>query len=457
MKISKLLQEIVNALNNVNAVPFLVGGAVRDHFLGLPFKDYDIEVFNCPMELLENVLSKFGKVSLVGKSFGVLKLSASGEDFDFSLPRKEVKIGKGHTGFEVVPDPFMLFGEASRRRDFTINAIGYNLITKEFNDPFGGLKDVQSNPVVLRVVDKDTFIEDPLRALRCIQFAARFNAVVDPETKAIVQNLSPFLKEIPKERVLTEIEKLLLKSEKPSIGFRLGKELGIIFEIWGELDMLDKIPQNPEYHPEGDVWEHTMQVIDYAAKLRTGDYEHDRRLMFSALLHDIGKVYTTTEHDGRIVSYEHDTKGGPIARDIMNKTLTNESTLLDDVEALIVNHMAPALFYAQNAKKGAIRRLSLRVNIPLLLELSQADYNGRGEVKGRYLAGDWLLENYQNLNLKEKSTLDPILKGRHLLEIGVSPNKEMGEILKEVFELQLDGTITDLESAINYVKQKRTE
>lgn len=229
MKIPKILQEISDKLNTLNAKAIIVGGSVRDHFLNVPIKDYDIEVYGLStIDALELLLKEYGKVKLVGKSFGVLKFVHKGQEYDFAFPRREKKVGVGHKGFEVVSDGFLKFQEASKRRDFTINAMGYDIEQKEFLDPFGGMRDMREK--VLRHIDDKTFVEDPLRVYRGVQFCARLEYEMDKETKKLCISMveQGALEELPKERIFEELKKLLLKAKKPSIGFELLKELGVL-------------------------------------------------------------------------------------------------------------------------------------------------------------------------------------------------------------------------------------
>ena len=248
MKIPDILQKISSKLSTMDAKAIIVGGSVRDYFLQKPIKDYDIEVYGLStIEELESFLKEYGKVKLVGKSFGVLKFIHKSYEYDFAFPRREKKVGAGHKGFEVVSDGFMSYSEAAKRRDFTINAMGYDIVGNEFLDPFGGMSDIAAK--TLRHIDEKTFVEDPLRVYRGVQFCARFEFKMANETKRLCSSMVEHgdLEELPKERVFEEIKKLLLKSKRPSIGFELLKELGVL-RYFPELDSdfraIDKIPKN---------------------------------------------------------------------------------------------------------------------------------------------------------------------------------------------------------------------
>ncbi|HIC78144.1 MAG TPA: CCA tRNA nucleotidyltransferase, partial [Sulfurovum sp.] len=229
MKIPKIIETISKKLKDKNAKAIVVGGSVRDHFLSLPIKDYDVEVYGlASIEELESILVQYGSVNLVGKSFGVLKFSYEGEEYDFSFPRTEDRVGIGHRGFDVTCNGLLSFKEASIRRDFTINAMGYDVEKRIFLDPYGGMSDIKNR--TLRHIDDDTFVEDALRVYRAVQFVARFEFTLCGETVELCSRMveQGMLEELAKERIYEEFKKLLLKSPQPSIGFELMRELGII-------------------------------------------------------------------------------------------------------------------------------------------------------------------------------------------------------------------------------------
>ena len=333
IKIPKILENILKDLQELGAIPILVGGCVRDYFLNKEIKDFDIEIFDFDsLELLEISLKKFGNVKLVGKSFGVLTLKVEGYDFDFALPRIEKKVGNSHTDFEVITNSNLSFEEAAIRRDFTINAIGYDFCTKEFLDPFDGLNDLKNR--VLKHIDDKTFIEDSLRVYRAVQFSARFDFSLDERTfelcKKIVQNNE--LHFLPKERIYEEFKKLFLKSSKPSIGFELLKDLGVL-KYFPELKALIACVQDPVYHPEGDVWIHTMMCLDELARiLKEENIEDEYRklyLFYGILCHDFGKPFCTKEINGKITSFKHEALGIEPTISFLSK-LTNEKKIYRD-------------------------------------------------------------------------------------------------------------------------------
>ena len=444
------LIKIANAIAKSEGRSILVGGAVRDHCMGRKsLKDFDVEIFGISPEVLESVLRNFGNIHAVGKSFGVLKLKTSSAEYDFSLPRRESRTGKGHRGFMVTPDSTMSYHEAASRRDFTVNSIGYDLLTKTLLDPFDGLGDIKHK--ILRHVGP-AFAEDPLRVLRAMQFSARLEFKIAPETMQLCKTLD--LAELSKERIFEEFRKLLLKAKRPSIGLEAAKILGIL-AYFPELKALIGVPQDPKWHPEGDVWTHTLLVLDEAADLRKGNEKMDLELMFGALCHDFGKPLTTEFLQGRWRSPAHDVEGVAPTEQFLRR-LTDDRVLIEQVTILVKEHLRPIQLFKERERinSGTIRRLALRVRIPELVLLAKADYLGRtltDEERKSFDAGDWLLAEAEQMNVRDEAPR-PLLMGRHLLAMGMSPGPEMGEVLNEAFEKQLNGDLQTEDDAITWVK-----
>lgn len=453
MKIPKILKTISKTLLSVDAKAIVVGGSVRDWFLKLPIKDYDIEVYGLKtLEELEEILSKYGTVNLVGKSFGVLKFVYEGEEYDFSFPRTEKKIGIGHRGFEVSCSGDMSFKEASLRRDFTINAMGFDIESGEFLDPYNGLHDMDKK--VLRYIDDKTFVEDPLRVYRAVQFCARFGYVLDEKTKHLCKSMidDGMLKELPKERVYKEFGKLLLKSDKPSVGFELMRELGVL-KYFPELQNMIGVKQDKKWHPEGDVWIHTMMSLDAMVSFKSGDDKLDLKLMYGVVCHDMGKAITTKVIDGKIRSFGHEKAGVELCEKFMYR-LCDEHGFIKDISKLVEYHMSPSAFFSDGAKDRAVRRLSTKVNIKELIVVANADFLGRTtkEAKiGFYEAGEWLSKKSQELKVVNSPPTN-LLQGRDLIELGLKPSKEFSILLKSVYDKQLDGLIMTKEEALQYIK-----
>ncbi len=456
MYLPDILHTISSRLQEQNATVIVLGGSVRDHFLKLPVKDYDVEVYGlADMDLLVKVLEEYGSVNLVGKSFGVLKFQYGGEEYDFSFPRREEKIGDGHRGFTVEVDGAMEFSEAARRRDFTINAMGYDLQKQIFIDPFGGIRDIEQQ--TLRHIDDQTFVEDPLRIYRAVQFCARFEYELAEETFSLCHEMvkSGMLEQLAYERVYIEWKKLLLKSPKPSVGFELMHHLGIL-RYFPELEALIALPQSPKWHPEGDVWVHTLMGIDAMVPLLGLDEKQNLKYLFAILCHDLGKATTTTiDDDGRIRSIGHEYAGVALTKSFMER-LTQEDTFVSSLLPLVEHHLKPSQFYAGGAKDNAIRKLSTKVNIEELVIVAKADFLGRTTAVaqlGIYEAGIWLLEKSKKLNVQNRAP-EGFLQGRDLIELGLSPSPKFGDILDTLYALQIDGEISSHSEAIEYVNRE---
>jgi tRNA nucleotidyltransferase (CCA-adding enzyme) len=447
------LKHLLAALRQAGGRPFLVGGAVRDALLALPFEDWDVEVFGLPVARLEPVLAAHGRVDAVGQAFRVFKLAGVEGvrgALDVSLPRRDSKVGPGHRGIEVSGDPFLPVEEAARRRDFTINALMLDPATEELLDPWGGRRDLDAR--LLRAVDAGTFADDPLRALRGVQFAARFELKVDDATARLCAAMP--LRELPAERVFGEIEKLLLKARRPSLGLALAREWGMLGVIAPELEPLAATPQDPEWHPEGDVWTHTLQVVDEAAGLLEGlEGDRPRRLavMLGALCHDLGKPPTTRFEDGRVRSRGHEEAGLPPTESLLDRFHVHTLTGYDvraQVLALVAQHLKPGQLYddRERVSDGAIRRLARKCEADLLYRVAKADCLGRRPGSFEPVAMEWFRERVLALDVAHRPP-EPLLKGRDLLALGLAPGPRVGQILQAVYEMQLDGGVTTAEDA----------
>jgi tRNA nucleotidyltransferase (CCA-adding enzyme) len=436
---------IAAAVRDAGGRALIVGGWVRDRLLGRESKDVDIEVFGVPADRLRNILSRFGTVNTIGESFTVYKVA----DIDVALPRRDSKVGAGHRGFEVIGDPWMTIEEAARRRDFTINAIAWDPLTDEYLDPYDGRKDLLERRI-LRAIDPRTFGDDSLRVLRGLQFAARFELEMESGTRELCRRIP--LDDLPAERVWGEIEKLLLKAFRPSLGFALGLELGIIDRLFPELKALDGCPQEPDWHPEGDVWVHTLMVVD-EARTRIDDLDRPRQVtvMLGAVCHDLGKPETTTVIDGRIRSMEHEQAGLAPTRtllDRLNVHTINGFDVLAQVEGIVAHHLKPLAFFKSSTPvgDGAFRRLAQKVDLELLARVAESDCRGRtGDFDCSGII--WFLERARALGVEHQAP-DPIVKGRHLIELGIEPGPRMGEILRAVYEQQLDGKVRTLQEGL---------
>jgi len=458
-KIPDPLFKLGKALALAGGECYIVGGWVRDAFLDNPGKDIDLEVHGIEAPLLEKVLWQFGKPHFIGKSFGVYHLELSGILYDIALPRQEQKIGHGHKGFTTQTHPYLGFSQAALRRDFTMNAMGIRIPSLELVDPYGGLGDLEKK--ILRHVSP-AFSEDPLRALRAMQMLARFECTLAPETLDLCAQQP--LEELPPERLWEEWKKLLLKAKQPSKGLEYLKQTQLL-RYFPELERLCGTQQDPLWHPEGDVWVHTLMVLDAAAEIRDkeisssqADSDYEKLvLMLGALCHDFGKPQTTKFEDGRWRSPGHEPLGEKPTRNFL-KRFTKEVRLHEDVVALVRDHLKPALLFKERDRlsDAGIRRLSLRVDIPRLVRVAKADHFGRttpDALAREFPEGEWLLNRAAQLGVRDSKPL-PFLQGRHLLQIGQKPGPHIGSLLDRCFELQLEGKILSLEAALTWVKQE---
>jgi tRNA nucleotidyltransferase (CCA-adding enzyme) len=441
--------EIARAVERAGGRALIVGGWVRDRLLGRDSKDIDIEVFGLAADRLRSLLEALGRVEAVGESFQVYKIG----EIDVSLPRRESKARRGHRGFDVTGDPSMTVADAARRRDFTVNAIAWDPLHDEYLDPFDGRSDLARR--VLRAVDPATFPEDSLRVLRAVQFAARFTFEIDEQTRALCQSIP--LDDLAAERIWGEIEKLLF-APAPSIGFALALDLGAVARLFPELHALVGCQQEPEWHPEGDVWVHTLQVIDQA-RLRIDDLPHPQQVavMLGAVCHDLGKPATTAFIDGRIRSMDHEEQGVAPATLLLDRLRIQSIDGYDvrtQVLGMVAQHLKPGMWFKvrEEVGDGAFRRLAQKVDLELLARLAKADCLGRAPGTFNCDAMDWFLERARGLGVEHRPPA-PILLGRHILALGVKPGRRVGEILQAVYEQQLDGTITTLDDAIEEAKR----
>ena len=439
----ELALTIVHAVSAKGGRALFVGGWVRDRLRGCTSKDIDLEVYGIPADALRGLLEAQGRVDVVGESFTVYKIGP----LDVALPRRESKSGRGHRGFTVRGDPNLAYDDAARRRDFTINAIAWDPLTDEYLDPFGGRDDLARR--VLRVVDDDTFGDDSLRVLRALQFAARFELQVDETTRSLCRGVE--LDDLPPERIWGELEKLLLRAHQPSLGFALALDLGVVGRLFPELGALVDCPQEPEWHPEGDVWTHNLLVIDQA-RTRIDDLERAQQIavMLGAVCHDLGKPATTAHIDGRIRSHNHEEAGVAPTEGLLDRFNLHSLDGYDvrgQVIGLVAHHLKPGMWYQarDGVGDGAFRRLAKKVDLELLARLAKADCLGRS---GTFdcSAMDWFLARARALGVQHAPPR-PLLLGRHLLALGLPPGPRIGSILSQVYERQLDGEIRTLQDA----------
>lgn len=449
-KLPNKITELAEIIKQNGGRAMLVGGCVRDELMNIEPKDWDVEIYGIEPQKLREILESFGRVDAVGEAFTVYKL---GNDLDVALPRREKKVGRGHKGFVVEGDKDMSFEEAARRRDFTINAILKDALDGEIIDIYGGRADIEKK--ILHVVSSETFVEDSLRVLRAAQFAARFKFSIDAETIELCRRID--VSDLPKERIWGEFEKLLLKAEKPSIGLQWFYDLGVVKQLFPELEALVGVPQDEEWHPEGELLTHSLLVVDRARE-QIDDLPYAKKIavMLGALCHDFGKPATTRFFDGRWRSHAHDEAGVAPTISFLDKLgiyTVNGFDVREQIIQLVRYHLAPGMFYKSKPGDGAFRRLARKVEPDLLYRVAKADNLGRNadwipqEKWFTAEAQDWFIEKARELEV-ETNAPKPILMGRHLIELGLKPSKQFGEITKAVYEMQLDGKVTNLAEAI---------
>ncbi|HEV8376772.1 MAG TPA: HD domain-containing protein, partial [Candidatus Polarisedimenticolia bacterium] len=419
------VMELARALEGAGARTFLVGGWVRErvarHLGGDPGgpveSEIDLEVYHLPAGKLAEILARFGRVSLVGEAFSVYRVAADPSEgdaggpvhFDVSLPRRDSKVAPGHRGFAITGDPDLSLQEATRRRDFTVNAMLYDPLKSELVDLWGGAADLKAG--VLRAVDPATFVEDSLRVLRAVQLAARLEFQIEPGTVELCRRVP--LGDLPAERIWGEMEKLLLKARRPSLGLHWADRLGVVDKLFPELSALKGCPQDPEWHPEGDVWIHTQLCLDRAVEELEGlGRERKIAVMLAVLCHDFGKPSTTALLDGRLRSYDHEAAGVEPTRaflDRLNLHTLEGFDLREQVIQLVAHHLTPSHFHKnrEGVGDGAFRRLARKLEPELLYRLSRADCLGRtGEFSTE--AQEWFIEKVRSLGV-EQGPPSPIL------------------------------------------------
>ena len=422
----------------------MVGGSVRDLIWREYPKELDFEARGLSVEEIKSLLSPHFKCNEVGKAFGVLKIK--GQPIEIALPRTEIKTGSGHKGFSIDVDPNLPFEEAVLRRDFTINALGLNPLTDELFDPCRGRQDIADR--ILSHVGP-AFKEDPLRVLRGMQFIARFQLTPKPSTIDICQSMD--MENLAPERIYEEWKKLILKGVNLTEGLNFLQDTGWV-KYFPELLALIGCDQEPEWHPEGDVWVHTLHCMDAFAQERVGDDWEDLVVGLAVLCHDLGKPLTTNiGKDGRIRSPMHEAKGEEPTRSFLSR-LTTQVDLHEQVVPLVRRHLSPRTFYKDQAGDGAIRRLANKVKrIDRLVRVAAADIAGRPPRKDEFPEGPWLLQRAEELKVKD-SAPQPIILGRHLIEHGLRPGPAFGPILKQCFEAQLDGAFQNRTEGVRFLK-----
>lgn len=443
----EMAERIAAAVAQKGGSVYYVGGLVRDSLLGRENKDVDIEVHGILPEVLEDILDSLGERLTMGASFGVYGLRHY--ELDIAMPRQEKANGRGHRDFAIYTDPFLGTEKAAMRRDFTINALMKNVLTGEIVDHFGGAQDLRDG--VIRHVNDRSFAEDPLRVLRAAQFAARFGFRVAEETIALCSSMD--LSALAGERIYGELEKALLKAPKPSVFFRVLREMNQLHIWFPEVETLIGVPQEPRFHPEGDVWNHTMLVLDQAAQLRSRA-EYPVGFMMAALCHDFGKAVAIQNDNGRIRALGHEEAGVPLADRFLCR-MTKEIRLRKYVKNMVELHMRPNMMAAQNSgSKGFNRMFDKSVNPADLLLLSKADALGCA-VDQDYTGTEEALQ--EKLSAFRELMARPCVMGADLVALGFAPGADFKAALDYAHKMRLSGVSKEeaLRQTVSFLKKKR--
>jgi tRNA nucleotidyltransferase (CCA-adding enzyme) len=438
------LEGLGDAVAAAGGRALLLGGCVRDAVLGRSLRDLDVEVFGIPPGRLRALVQARFRADVVGRHFPVLRLH--GLSIDVSLPRRRAPAGSGAPDFDADADPEVTPAEAASRRDFTLNAIGLDPRNGELVDPLRGLADLAAGR--LRHAS-ERFDEDPLRVLRAMQLVARFELEVAAATRERCRALSP--SGLARERVFGEWRRLLLEGVRPSLGLHFLREVGWL-RHFPEIDALVGCPQDPVWHPEGDVFVHTGHCLDAFARERSGDARDDLVVGLAVLAHDFGKPATTRSEAGRVTSKGHEALGASLCEAFLAR-LCDESDLIGEVACLVAAHLAPAHLHRDGAGDAAIRRLARRVGrIDRLVRVAAADHAGRPPLAEPFAAGAWLLARARALEVV-KAAPRPLVRGRHLLALGRAPGPAFGPLLRACYDAQLAGAFASEEDGVAFLRR----
>lgn len=426
-------EEIAERVHALGGSAYYVGGYVRDRLLGRDSKDIDIEIHGITEDALIELLSDMGETASFGRSFGIHTLRGTG--IDIALPRTERSTGQGHRQFDVSVDPFIGTEAASSRRDFTINALMQDVLTGEILDYHGGREDLEKG--IIRHVSDASFAEDPLRVLRAASFASRLGFDIADETISLCRSID--LSGLSSERVEEELAKALLRSDRPSVFFEALRQMNQLSFWFPELEALIGLPQDPLYHPEGDVWIHTMEVIDRAAALRDKTDE-PLSFMLLCLCHDFGKAVTTELIKGRYHAYQHEVKGIPVIESFLRR-IVKEKSIRRYVTGMVPLHMRPNVAAFSKPSVKSTNRLFYEAASPGdLVYFAICDKPVLAGEENFTGDSDFL---WERLSVFEATMAKPHITGKDLIEAGISPGEELGRLLDYALKLRLAGIDKD--------------
>ena len=429
MKNMKLAHQLALQVQAKGGRAYFVGGYVRDLLLGKESKDLDIEVHGITPPTLEAIVDSLGERINIGESFGIF--AVKGYEVDIAMPRKERLCGVHHRDFTIEVDPFLGIHKAAQRRDFTINAMLADVLTGEIIDPYGGKADLAKG--ILRHVHAPSFIEDALRVFRGAQFAARFAFSIAEETIALCRQIE--VSHLAKERVEAELKKALLKADKPSLFFSALRSMHQVTQWFPEVEALIGVAQNPMYHGEGDVWNHTMAVVDAFVPYRS-HVAQPFACMLACIAHDFGKPSCTTGEKENIHAYRHEIKGLPLAKEWVTR-LTNDQKCLELVLNLTKLHMRPNALAKDNASITASNKLfDIAIDPEALIYLALADSKGRIATVPTEDTAPYL---WQRLAIYRQTMQQPYVTGKDLIACGLPPTKDFSKWLAFAHTLRLAG------------------
>lgn len=460
-----LARKIAEKVQEMGGRAYFVGGYVRDKIMARIMEsestdtqdvtklknpmdintDFDMEIHGIKQDQLKELIASFGELVDTGENYGVYGLKEY--DVDLALPRTERAIGRGHKDFEVTVDPFLGTEEAVMRRDFTMNALMEDVLTGEIVDHHGGVDDIRKK--LIRHVSSTSFPEDPLRLFRAAQFGARFGYELAEETRTLCKEMD--VTTLAKERVFGELKKALLKADKPSIFFEELRKMNRLSYWFPEVEALIGVKQNETYHMEGDVWAHTMMVLDYAAKERVRA-KQPLGFMLSALCHDFGKSIATEYKDGAWHAYQHEKLGLPLVETFLAR-LTSESQLTKYVLNMVELHMRPhAVTFSESSIKKTNHMYDQALEPVDLVLLAGCD-NRSSINELPFVDGEPFL--MERLAIYEEYMSRPYVMGRDLVEAGMKPGKNFSDILEYAHKLRLAGVEREsaLKQTLAYAKK----
>lgn len=451
-------QPLIKAINkdHPDAAVFLVGGAVRDQLLKKTAKDFDVMIAGVPADHLEKILARLGQVRLVGKKFGVFKFISSDSkvEIDITLPRTEKSFGTGQRrDFDIQSDPNLPIAGDLARRDFTINALAYNLKTKQYIDPFHGQTDLEAG--IIRAVGQpaERFAEDYSRMLRAIRFACQLGFKIEAKTWTAIRQLMPRIKTIAGEIISAELVKMFVA--RPALALDLLDRAGFWGVMVPEMLEMKTCAQPIEWHSEGNVWKHTRLALEELEKSGTAI---DPNLVFALLWHDIGKTVTRKKIKSNITFYEHHDAGARIARRIIKRLKLESAGLNRDwVSWLIKSHMLVFTNDPKKLKNATIVRYFLNDRYPsdLLLELIKLDGLATIPARRHNDADDKLSIIKKRLTQLKKRPLQPLLNGEEIMKLtGLMPGKKLGDTITRLRAAQIEGQVRTREKAREFLFNK---